>query len=113
MLLLYMLLFLPIFVAVQGSQSMKTLDREMLRNDSRVSLDWIGESFLNTIDTFFPISKSCNDVEGTNNNNYLQFNIVQKNSIYFQILHVWCLIEKKKFKFYFILFFYYNKVLYK
>ncbi|XP_011880753.1 PREDICTED: uncharacterized protein LOC105569164 [Vollenhovia emeryi] len=64
MLLLYMLLFLPVLVAAQGSQSMKTLDREMLRNDSRGSLDWIGESFLNTIDTVFPISKSYNDVEG-------------------------------------------------
>lgn len=64
MLLLYMLLFLPVFVAAQGSQSIKTLDREVLRNDSRKSLDWIGENFLNTVDTFFPISKSCNNVEG-------------------------------------------------
>lgn len=71
MLLLYMLLFLPVFVAAQGSQSIKTLDREVLRNDSRGFLDWIGESFLNTVDTFFPISKSCNEVEGINNNNYL------------------------------------------
>ncbi|TGZ33765.1 Uncharacterized protein DBV15_07027 [Temnothorax longispinosus] len=39
MLLLYMLLFLPTFVASQGSQSMKTLDREMLWNDSRGFLD--------------------------------------------------------------------------
>lgn len=71
MLLLYVLLFLPVLVAAQGSESLKTLDRKMLRNDSRVSLDWIGESFLNTIDTFFPISKSCDDVEGINDNNYL------------------------------------------
>lgn len=70
MLLLYMLLFLPVLVAAQGSQSMKTLDREMLRNDSRDSLAWIDESFLNTVDTFFPVSKLCDNIEGTNNNNY-------------------------------------------
>ncbi|XP_071557023.1 protein Osi13 [Temnothorax americanus] len=74
MLLLYMLLFLPTFVASQGSQSMKTLDREMLWNDSRGSLDWIGESFLNTIDTIFPISKSCDDVEGRKDNKYKKLN---------------------------------------
>lgn len=72
MLLLYMLLFLPVLVAAQGSQSMKTLDREMLRNNSRDSLAWIGESFLNNIhDTFFPVSKSCDNIEGTDNIHYL------------------------------------------
>ncbi|KAL0105069.1 hypothetical protein PUN28_016601 [Cardiocondyla obscurior] len=74
MLLLYMLLFLPVLVAAQGSQSMKTLDREMLRNDSRGSLDWIGESFLNTIDTFFPISKSRDDAEGRKDKKYKKLN---------------------------------------
>ncbi|XP_011703718.1 PREDICTED: uncharacterized protein LOC105459416 [Wasmannia auropunctata] len=64
MILLYMLLFLPVFVAAQGSQSMKILDREMLRNDSRDSLDWIGESFFHIVDTFFPVSKSRDNIEG-------------------------------------------------
>lgn len=86
MLLLYILLFLPVFVATQGSQSMKTLDREMMRNDSTDSLDWIGESFLNIVDTFSPVSKSCGNIEGIDNNNYLWLNI--NNSIHFLILHI-------------------------
>lgn len=37
----------------------------MLRNDSsKDNLDWIGESFLNAIDAFFPGSKLYGSVEG-------------------------------------------------
>lgn len=88
MLLLYMLLFLPVLVSAQGSQSMKTLDREMLRDNSRDSLDWIGESFLKIVETFFPVSKSRDDeiVEGTNNNNNLWLNIAKKTFTHFQVL---------------------------
>ncbi|XP_011646085.1 uncharacterized protein LOC105432821, partial [Pogonomyrmex barbatus] len=66
MLLLYVLLFLPVLVSpAQGSQSIKTLDREMLqKNKSRDSLNRIGESFLNAVDTLLPVSKSYDDVEG-------------------------------------------------
>jgi hypothetical protein len=68
MLLPYVLLFLPVLVAAQeSSRSMKTLDHErMLRTTSGVrnALDWIGESFLNVIDTLLPASKS-RSVEGT------------------------------------------------
>jgi len=66
MLPLYMLLFLPVFVAAQGSQSTKTLNREMMQNNSTDSLDWIGENFLNIVDT--PVSKSCDNIEGIDNN---------------------------------------------
>ncbi|XP_012522972.1 uncharacterized protein LOC118648517 [Monomorium pharaonis] len=58
MLLLYILFFLSVLVTAQGSQSMNTLDREILRNDSKSSLDRIGESFLNGIETLFPVSKA-------------------------------------------------------
>ncbi|KYQ59801.1 hypothetical protein ALC60_01186 [Trachymyrmex zeteki] len=74
MLLLYILLFLPVFVATQGSQSMKTLDREMMRNDSTDSLDWIGESFLNIVDTFSPVSKSCGNIEGRKDKKFKKLN---------------------------------------
>jgi len=79
MLPLYMLLFLPVFVAAQGSQSTKTLNREMMQNNSTDSLDWIGESFLNIVDT--PVSKSCDNIEGIDNNDYLWLNV--DNSIHF------------------------------
>ncbi|KAL6432051.1 hypothetical protein ACFW04_006636 [Cataglyphis niger] len=62
--LLYLLILLPVFVAAQESESMNTLDGEMLRNDgSKDNLDWIGESFLNAIDAFFPGSKLYGNVE--------------------------------------------------
>ncbi|XP_067211746.1 uncharacterized protein [Linepithema humile] len=64
MLLLYVLLFLPVLVAAQESQPTNTTDREMLRNNSSGDgLDWIGESFLNAVDTFLPVSKSYNSIE--------------------------------------------------
>lgn len=67
MLLPYVLLLLPVFVAAhQESQSVNTLDREILRNDgSKDALDWIGESFLNAVDALFPGSKLYGSVEGT------------------------------------------------
>ncbi|KAM0736206.1 hypothetical protein ACS0PU_010167 [Formica fusca] len=64
MLLPYVLLLLPVIVAAQESQSMNTLDREILRNDgSKDILDWIGGSFLNAIDAFFPGSKLYGTIE--------------------------------------------------
>ncbi|EGI57645.1 hypothetical protein G5I_14170 [Acromyrmex echinatior] len=74
MLLLYMLLFLPVFVAAQGLQSTKTLNREMIRNNSTGSLDWIGESFLNIVDTFSPVSKSCDNIEGRKDKKFKKLN---------------------------------------
>lgn len=66
MLLPYVLLLLPVFVAAQESQSVNTLDREILRNDgSKDALDWIGESFLYAVDALFPGSKLYGSVEGT------------------------------------------------
>ncbi|XP_070164781.1 uncharacterized protein Osi13 [Polyergus mexicanus] len=64
MLLPYVLLLLPVIIAAQESQSMNTLDREILRNDgSKDILDWIGESFLNAIDAFFPDSRLYGSTE--------------------------------------------------
>jgi len=65
MLLPYVLLFLPVLVAAQeSSRSMKTLDHERMLRTTRNALDWIGESFLNVVDTLLPDSKS-RSVEGT------------------------------------------------
>lgn len=66
MLLPYVLLLLSVFVAAQESQSLNTLDREMLRNDGfKDASDWIGESFLNTVDVFFPGLELYDSVKGT------------------------------------------------
>jgi len=92
MLLLYLLLFLSVFVAAQESQSMKTLDREMLRNDSRnyLNLKVFGESFLNTVDTFLPVSKSWDNIEGIDNNIYSWLNVKTILSIFkFCMFDVW------------------------
>jgi len=65
MLLPYVLLFLPVLVVAQeSSRSMKTLDHERMLRTTRNALDWIGESFLNVVDTLLPGSKS-RSVEGT------------------------------------------------
>lgn len=68
MLLPYVLLVLPVFVAAQEpSRSINTLDHErMLRSTDSVhdALNWTGESFLNVVDAFLPSSKS-RDTEGT------------------------------------------------